>query len=583
MVDALMGRVGLHARSRRGPRTTSGGSLARSAAPSSGRSSRRTATGTARRTSAPAALEAGATALCVTHRRRGAGAATALPDARILVLGPRAAEVCRGARRRPRARRLRRARPRGCPVHLKLDTGMGRWGLSELPAPGSRRRRADDPLRRRRRRPGLHASCSSSDSSRRPRRIRSLTRHAANSAAALALPTPISTRRAAASRSTASHPSVTSRHAWALRPALRWESEVAGARRSARGRAPATGVGSSRPTPTWIALVPVGYADGFRRDMTGTEVLVAGERCPVVGTVSMDVIAVETPGPVESRGARDAAGRRDPDRAARADRGHDRVRDRVRPEHASATGGAAGGRWLTRSRFASRSSATGPPTSTRAWRGCCRRSTARSARSTRVAARARSPTRSPPGSRRVVGVDTDERYLAAARASCPENCTFVTGDAGALPFGYGEFDLAGCLRVLHHVRRPELVVAELARVTRPGGVVLVVDQLGAIDPTVSIELDRFERARDPSHQRLLPDADVRGFLDANDLVVLANEVVRERRDMEHYLDLAGLEGDERDADPPPGAARRAGGRDRLVRGAQARRVTLPASRTRPES
>ncbi len=146
----------------------------------------------------------------------------------------------------------------------------------------------------------------------------------------------------------------------------------------------------------------------------------------------------------------------------------------------------------------------------------------------------------------VVGVDTDERYLAAARESCPENCTFVNGDAGALPFAYGEFDLAGCLRVLHHVRRPELVVAELARVTRPGGVVLVVDQLGAIDPTVSIELDRFERARDPSHQRLLPDADVRGFLDANDLIVLVNEVVPERRDMEHYLDLAGLEGDERE-------------------------------------
>ena len=148
----------------------------------------------------------------------------------------------------------------------------------------------------------------------------------------------------------------------------------------------------------------------------------------------------------------------------------------------------------------------------------------------------------------------------------------MTGDAGALPFGYGEFDLAGCLRVLHHVRRPELVVAELARVTRPGGIVLVVDQLGSVDPTVSIELDRFERARDPSHQRLLPDADVRGFLDANDLVVLANEVVPERRDMEHYLDLAGLEGDGARADPPAGSRRRAGGRGRLVRRAQARRL-----------
>ena len=47
--------------------------------------------------------------------------------------------------------------------------------------------------------------------------------------------------------------------------------------------------------PTWIGIVPIGYADGFRRDTTGTEVLVAGERCRVVGTVSMDAFAVELP------------------------------------------------------------------------------------------------------------------------------------------------------------------------------------------------------------------------------------------------------------------------------------------------
>ncbi len=43
---------------------------------------------------------------------------------------------------------------------------------------------------------------------------------------------------------------------------------------------------------TWIGIVPVGYADGFRRDLTGTEVLVAGEPRRVVGTVSMDAFAV---------------------------------------------------------------------------------------------------------------------------------------------------------------------------------------------------------------------------------------------------------------------------------------------------
>ena len=146
----------------------------------------------------------------------------------------------------------------------------------------------------------------------------------------------------------------------------------------------------------------------------------------------------------------------------------------------------------------------------------------------------------------VVGVDRSEEYLAAAREQAPPGCTFLVGNAESLDFPYGDFDLVGCLRVLHHVRRPELVVAELARVARRGGRVLIVDQLGDVDPIRSLELDRFERARDPSHTRLLPDADIRGYLDANDLVVIANEIVRERRDMERYLDLVGLEGEERE-------------------------------------
>lgn len=151
-----------------------------------------------------------------------------------------------------------------------------------------------------------------------------------------------------------------------------------------------------------------------------------------------------------------------------------------------------------------------------------------------------------PHVREVVGVDPDEEYVAAALRDAPPNCTFEVGDASALRFGYGEFDLVGCVRVLHHVRRPELVVAGLARVTRPGGRILVVDQLGDTDPLRSLELDRFERERDPTHSRLLPDTDVRGFLEANDLVVTSNELVTEHRDLGRYLDLMGLEGERRE-------------------------------------
>ena len=52
--------------------------------------------------------------------------------------------------------------------------------------------------------------------------------------------------------------------------------------------------GQDDPGPG-IGIVPAGYADGWRRGLTGTEVLVAGERRSVVGTISMDSFAVTLP------------------------------------------------------------------------------------------------------------------------------------------------------------------------------------------------------------------------------------------------------------------------------------------------
>ena len=80
---------------------------------------------------------------------------------------------------------------------------------------------------------------------------------------------------------------------------------------------------------------------------------------------------------------------------------------------------------------------------------------------------------------------------------------------------------------------------------RPGGKVFIADQLGSIDPLVNLEQDRFERLRDETHQRLLPEADIRGFLDANDLVLLTSEVTREKVDLEERLQLAGFDAEER--------------------------------------
>ena len=161
--------------------------------------------------------------------------------------------------------------------------------------------------------------------------------------------------------------------------------------------------------------------------------------------------------------------------------------------------------------------------------------------------------------RAVVGVDLVPELLELARRHADEfpNVSFVEGDATRLPFESGSFDAAGSLRTLHHIARPELAVAELVRVTRPGGRVLVIDQIAPPDPAAAVELNRFERARDPSHTRALADVDLRGLFEANGLVIRRTQFEREPRDLEPYLDLAGCEGEAREqarALVPPGYA-----------------------------
>ncbi len=164
-----------------------------------------------------------------------------------------------------------------------------------------------------------------------------------------------------------------------------------------------------------------------------------------------------------------------------------------------------------------------------------------------------------PHVREVVAVDLVPELLEQGRKRAGRfpNVTFVEGDATRLPFDHGSFDLTASLRTLHHIPRPELAVAELARVTRLRGRVLVVDQIAPVDPLAALELNAFERARDPSHARALADIDLCHLFESNGLVLLRGEYEREPRDLDAYLHLAGCEGEARERATtlaPPGYA-----------------------------
>src|SRR5207248_2460889 len=242
---------------------------------------------------AAASLGSGATALCVATVAEGLTLRDEFREARILVLGPTSTsrEIVLAREARLELAVSSDELPEGVPVHLKLDTGMGRWGLAELPAPE----------------PGVvglmshlaSADCDPEFTAAQIARFldatephRKLTRHIANSAATLRFP---DARFDAVRCGIAIYglsPFGGDPADDGLEPVLSWQSYLAHVKQLEPGASTGYGRRFVADEPTWIGIVPVGYGDGFRRDLTGTEVRVGGELRPAVGTVSMDSFAV---------------------------------------------------------------------------------------------------------------------------------------------------------------------------------------------------------------------------------------------------------------------------------------------------
>jgi alanine racemase len=242
---------------------------------------------------AGAALGAGATALCVATVGEGLALRGPFPEARIIVMGPAAdGEIALATQAQLELVVSSNDVPAGVRAHVKLDTGMGRWGLSELAAPGS------DVV-------GLmsHLAAADTDAAYTEQQIEHfreatagythLERHIANSAGALRYPSAAFDAARCGIALYGLSPYGVDPAEDGLEPVLRWTSYVAQVRQLRPGESTGYGRRFVADANTWIGVVPVGYADGLRRDLTGTNVLVGSERRRVIGTISMDAVAVE--------------------------------------------------------------------------------------------------------------------------------------------------------------------------------------------------------------------------------------------------------------------------------------------------
>jgi len=252
-----------------------------------------------------AALEAGADSLAVVTAEEGAELRGAGIGAPILVftdLPPDGLLAARWHRLAVTAHSVESAKRiaavQGLTAHLKVNTGMNRWGV-EPSEVGEARKILGDRLA------GVytHFSSADSDASETRRQIErfdavladqpfgGLPVHAANSAALLWHPK---------SRYDLVRPGISlyglhpkgdggDPAEEGLRPAMTLKSYVADTRRLSPGEGVSYGLTFRAGEPVFAATVPVGYAEGYRRALSGrAEALIRGARRPLLGRVTMD-------------------------------------------------------------------------------------------------------------------------------------------------------------------------------------------------------------------------------------------------------------------------------------------------------
>lgn len=129
-----------------------------------------------------------------------------------------------------------------------------------------------------------------------------------------------------------------------------------------------------------------------------------------------------------------------------------------------------------------------------------------------------------PQVRQIVGVDLTASLLDLGASRLAEagvaNVLLQEGNAQSLPFVDDAFDLVYCLNSLHHIGEPERAIAEMVRVCRPSGRVVVSDLLA---PSASVRdaFDALHRRIDPSHGRAFLEAELVAALPEDSTITYA--------------------------------------------------------------
>jgi SAM-dependent methyltransferase len=117
--------------------------------------------------------------------------------------------------------------------------------------------------------------------------------------------------------------------------------------------------------------------------------------------------------------------------------------------------------------------------------------------------------------RQVTGIDLTPAMIERGRALAHEqkldNLRFQVGDVLPLPFPDAAFSIVVSRFAFHHFQDPAAVLAEMRRVCRPGGRVVVADLTASPDPLKAAAFHRMEMLRDPSHARALTLEELRAL------------------------------------------------------------------------